>query len=1257
MALAVSAAAQPVPRTTVVDVRSPLAFEANEGQVAADVDYLSRGPDYTLLLSRTALLLALQPSLEPDVRSGLDPSPRGGTSGGVVRFLLDGSAGDHPPVPEAPSGGRANYLIGADPRRWHTGIPVFARVRYPDVYPGIDVVYYGTDRGRLEYDFLVAPGADPSRIRLAVQGPDEVTVDRSGHLMMTVGGLRATLKAPTAYQIVGGAHRVVAARFVTSIDDRAKRAWRLRFAIGRYDPSLPLVIDPVVVYGATPGNGFGYEVAADAAGNAFVTGFTSALQTIPGAIQGGFQGGTRDAFVTKLDPAGHLVYSTYLGGSGNEEGRSLTVNGAGEAIVTGFTQSLDFPRAAPWQPVFGGGSHDAFLTMLNGNGSALIFSTFLGGTGADFGHDVTIQGNGSIYVTGVTSSPDFPAVGALQPFLRGSSDAFVVTMGQGGQLVRSTYLGGSACDSGWGIAVDASGAAYVTGQTNSADFPVVAAAQPGFGGDGVPSCNGVFGGDAFIARFDPGGSTLTYATFLGGSQGEIGNGIAVDAGGRAVVAGRTDSFDFPVRSAVQPRYGGGPGGSLLGGDGFVARLSASGRTFAYVTFLGGSDGDAALDVAVDPAGQAYTTGHAYSTDFPLASPFQSFNAGLRDLFVTKLSEDGSTLLYSSYLGEAQGDGAFGLAVTASRDQFVAGFLGGLNFVGRVSLRTLTVARAGDGAGSVTSVPVGIACGSNCAASFETGREVILNAVADSGTLFVGWSAGCEAGVVDLATDRTCTASFARDTDQDGLADAWELQFGLLASSAAGPDGAMGDPDGDGLTNLEEYAGGSHPRGFAGLTRRLAEGASTSFFSTALAIANPSSSVGANVLVRLQLSDGRSVSRFESVGPLTRRTILVSDLIGSPVEFSILVESDQFVLVDRTMRWDASGYGSHSEAGLPQTATTWYLAEGATHSGFNLFYLLQNPGTQRADVEVTFLLPGGVVPVVRPYTVPAGSRFTIWVNAEGQSVPSLRSTDVSAVIRSTNLVPIVVERAMYLDAGGLPFGAGHEAAGVTAPATNWFLAEGATGDFFDLFVLLANPGPGPAEVEATYLKPDGATIVRTYTVAPQARFNVWVDKEDAGLSDTAVSTMIRSTNGVPILAERAMWWPGPTAMTWHEAHVSPGATATGTRWGTAEGEAGGTFNTSTYVLIANTSASPGAARVTLLFEDGTTAERTFSLAASSRFNVDVGSAFPVAVGRRFGVLVESLGTPAAELVVERAMYSDARGVVWAAGTNALATRLP
>ena len=247
--------------------------------------------------------------------------------------------------------------------------------------------------------------------------------------------------------------------------------------------------------------------------------------------------------------------------------------------------------------------------------------------------------------------------------------------------------------------------------------------------------------------------------------------------------------------------------------------------------------------------------------------------------------------------------------------------------------------------------------------------------------------------------------------------------------------------------------------------------------------------------------------------------------------------------------------------------------------------------------------------------------------------------------------------MYLDAGGLPFGAGHEAAGVTAPATNWFLAEGATGDFFDLFVLLANPGPGPAEVEATYLKPDGATIVRTYTVAPQARFNVWVDKEDAGLSDTAVSTMIRSTNGVPILAERAMWWPGPTAMTWHEAHVSPGATATGTRWGTAEGEAGGTFNTSTYVLIANTSASPGAARVTLLFEDGTTAERTFSLAASSRFNVDVGSAFPVAVGRRFGVLVESLGTPAAELVVERAMYSDARGVVWAAGTNALATRLP
>jgi hypothetical protein len=228
--------------------------------------------------------------------------------------------------------------------------------------------------------------------------------------------------------------------------------------------------------------------------------------------------------------------------------------------------------------------------------------------------------------------------------------------------------------------------------------------------------------------------------------------------------------------------------------------------------------------------------------------------------------------------------------------------------------------------------------------------------------------------------------------------------------------------------------------------------------------------------------------------------------------------------------------------------------------------------------------------------------------------------------------------------------------VTGPATSWFLAEGATGPFFDLFVLIANPNAAAAAVTATYLLPDGTTLVKTYTVAPNSRFNIWVDFEDARLADTAVSTTVTATNGVPIIVERAMWWPGD-ATTWAEAHNSPGATATGTRWAVADGEVGGAAALETYLLLANTSATTGAVTVTLYFEDdGTSASRTYSVPPSSRFNVPVALECPWAAGRRFGALVESTGTPAAQLVVERAMYSNALGIVWAAGTNALATRL-
>jgi len=379
-----------------------------------------------------------------------------------------------------------------------------------------------------------------------------------------------------------------------------------------------------------------------------------------------------------------------------------------------------------------------------------------------------------------------------------------------------------------------------------------------------------------------------------------------------------------------------------------------------------------------------------------------------------------------------------------------------------------------------------------------------------------------------------------------------------------------------------------------------------------------------------------------------------------------VESDALVVADRTMRWDATAYGSHAETAIAAADTTWYFAEGATHSGFKLFYLLQNPFETDAQVEVTYLLPAPAPPLVKTYVVARQSRRNIWVNDEGMtdaSLSPLRSTDVSAVLRATNGVPFIAERAMYLDRP-VAFGAGHESAGVTAPALRWFLAEGATGPYFDLFVLIANPDTQAADVRATFLLPSGETLTKTYRIPGRSRFNIWVDEErfpdadgDRRLADTAVSTSIEALNGVPIIVERAMWWPGPTAATWHEAHNSPGATGTGTRWALAEGEVGGPASVQTYVLIANTSATPGRARVTLLFEDGTRAVRTVDLPASSRFNVDVAALFPEAFEKRFGALVESLGAAPAEIVVERAMYSSTADVTWAAGTNALASLIP
>ena len=510
---------------------------------------------------------------------------------------------------------------------------------------------------------------------------------------------------------------------------------------------------------------------------------------------------------------------------------------------------------------------------------------------------------------------------------------------------------------------------------------------------------------------------------------------------------------------------------------------------------------------------------------------------------------------------------------------------------------------------------------------------------NAGGLWSAWSAEVSAVV----------GAPMADTDGDGLPDTWEQLAGLEPASSSGVNGAAGDPDGDGRTNLQEYQAGTHPRGF--VTRYFAEGARSNFFSTQFAFFNPGN-VAARVLLHFLRIDGVTVDQWFSVSPRTRATLDASAVPGlESASFSTTIESDQLVVADRTMSWDYAGYGSHTETAVTAAAVTWYLAEGATHSGFDLFYLVQNPGDAVATVEVRYLFPSGS-PLVKRYDVAPRSRFNIWVDYEDAR---LAQTDVSAVVTSLTGQPIIVERAMYANSGGRFFGAGQGGAGLTAPSTRWYLAEGATGPYFDLFVLIGNPGLDPAQVRVTYLLPGGATVVKNYTVPATSRFNIWVDGEDPRLASTPVSTIVESTNGAQVIVERAMWWPGNYTQ-WRESHGSAGSTRTGTMWGLAEGETGGPQQRTTFVLVGNTSTFAGGVRVTLLFEDGTSAERTYTLAARERLSVSVTTDFPQSEGRRFATLVESLGSTPAQIVVERAMYWDANGEHWSSGTAALGTIL-
>jgi len=696
-ATAATAAGQ---RVTANYGKIPLSFEANKGQTDPSVQFVSRGSGYSLFLTQGEVVLNLkgQQSIAAAPGQKSEPAPID-----TLRMKLVAANADAAVTGADPQPGVVSYFVGNDPTKWYTGIPTFGKVSYAQVYPGVDLVFYGNQR-QLEYDFVVAADADPSRIRLDFSG-GRLSLGRDGNLKVSAKNGWIDFRRPTVYQEIEGKRQTIPSSYALL------GSGAVGFTLGDYDRSRPLVIDPVLEYSTYLGGGGINAIAVDSAGYVYVAGSTGgSLPVTKGAYQTSYDGAANNvsnAFIAKLNQTGTgLVYATYLGGSGSTYGGDsaygIAVDASGNAYLTGSTYSTDFPvTAGAYQSSNGASStesNNAFVTELNPAGTKLLYSTYLGGSGggavgtvADYGSAIAVDKSGYAYVTG-TAFGGFPTTpGAFQTGNNESiyqswyytGNAFVSKLNQtGSALVYSTFLGGSGriidnfgCgDGGSAIAVDGSGYdAYVTGGTCSANFPTKSAFQSAIKGSG----------SAFVTKFNETGTALVYSTFLGGSGGDAGSGIAIDGTGHAYVTGATTSKNFPVTSGAFQS-------TLKGSENaFVTKLNPAGNGLTYSTYLGGSISDTGRGIAVDSSGYAYLTGNTSSANFPVTagSAFQTTYKGkgwsaFSNIFVSKMNQTGTVLVFSSYLGGSganEGDSSYGIAVSGAGGAYVAGITGSTDF--------------------------------------------------------------------------------------------------------------------------------------------------------------------------------------------------------------------------------------------------------------------------------------------------------------------------------------------------------------------------------------------------------------------------------------------------------------------------------------------------------------------------------------------------------------------------------------------------
>ena len=652
---------------------APIRLEANLGQSDPRYPFLARGRGHYLFLNGVETAVDLR-----DIQN---------RSQAVVRMHLEGGS---PATGEGlnPLPHRLNYFIGDSHT---TNVPVFGQVKFRQVYPGIDLAFY-PNRGEFEHDFLVAPGADPGRIRLRFEGADSLTLSPEGELRLQAGTAEVRWQRPRVYQEIRGRKVEVEGRY------QMLGANRAGFQLGRYDASKPLVIDPVISYLTYAGQAeatIAGRSTVDAAGNIYLTGATSdgTWPATPGAVvpnRSGFS--PSNVFLTKMNANGTaLIYSTFIGGTAGEIAAAVAVDAQGNAYVTGVTNSADYPttngalrQTVPAANPSSTDKANCFITKFNSSGSALVYSTYLYGGKKEGCTSIAVDAAGAAFVTGGTDSTDFPtSEGAVQTNYRLGTeaqqyDAFVAKLNPAGsQLVYSTFLGGSGNDLGTSIAIDAQGNAYVTGTTTSSqNFPITqGAARPTYGGHGGNE-QWTRWGDAFAAKLNPTGTQLLYSTYIGGNKDEMAFSIAVDGQGAAYVAGNTLSTDFLTTPNAFSRTFKGIGGEpiLNAGDAFVVKVNPDGRSFGYSTLLGGSQDDRALQVAVDRDGSAYVVGNTLSGDFPITpDATQTRNRNLTtsktrvkmgNAFLAQLDPTGSRVVYGTYLGGTGHDWANGVSVGA-----------------------------------------------------------------------------------------------------------------------------------------------------------------------------------------------------------------------------------------------------------------------------------------------------------------------------------------------------------------------------------------------------------------------------------------------------------------------------------------------------------------------------------------------------------------------------------------------------------------